>query len=197
MLPLLQISELKLQSLKEGDSKVFNEIFDTYWQKLYAAAYSRIKDEQQAQDIVQDVFIHIWDRREHLSLKSETLEFYLLKSVKNRVINFYYKEKVRKHALSETLAFAGELENIAGFEERYPEMEIFVNSKIKELPTSMKRIYLMKENNYSIKEIAKHFNLAEQTIKNNITEASHRLRTALKKKFNAEYVLLVLSCYFY
>lgn len=186
MLSSPHISDVKLDALKKGDIKVFNEIFNAYWQKLFAAAYSRTKDEQQAKDIVQEVFIQLWDRREELHLTSGSFAFYLLKSVKNRVINYYYKEKVREVVLAESFKYFDEKEGARVFEEKIEEIEVFVNQTIDELPKTMRTIYQMRESQLSVKEIASRLNLAEQTIKNNITEASSRLRAALKKKINDE-----------
>lgn len=175
------LTELKLRALKKGDGKVFKEIFNTYWDRLFAAAYHRLQDDQQAQDIVQEVFVQLWDRREQLNLEPETLSFYLLRSIRNRVINYYYREKVREDLLLASLEYFDNV-NDNEHEELLLEMEKFVNDQIEELPLTMKTIYLMREKQFPIKDIAIQLNLAEQTVKNNISEAQHRLRKALKRK---------------
>src|ERR1700744_4970625 len=88
---------------REGDEQAFGVIFNTYWKRLFAAAYRRLGDEQLAEDITQEVFMKLWDRKEALRLSGENLEFYLLKSVKNRVINHFSSSKVKKAVLERVI----------------------------------------------------------------------------------------------
>lgn len=176
----------KLEALKKGSSKVFNEIFNTYWEKLYAAAYSRVQDYGQAQDIVQEIFIYLWDRREELNLNPDSLEFYLLKSVKHRVINYYRSSKVKERVLEQALHHFDDVQHDHLLAIPYGEVEEFVKTQIEELPKTMKAIYKLRDDNFSIRDIAASLNVAEQTVKNNLTEAQQRLRKAVKWKFKEE-----------
>lgn len=69
---------------------------------------------------------------------------------------------------------------------RYRELESFVASEVDRFPQTMKAIFLMRSDQLSIRQIAQNLNLAEQTVKNNITEALNRLRSSLNKKFMDE-----------
>jgi len=190
-----KISANQLDELKNGNSQVFELIFSTYWEQLFAAAYRRLQDEQQAQDIVQDVLIHLWDKKAVLNLKEEHFEYYLLKAVKNRVINYYQSEKVKEAVfLTEIKRFEG-LEQEGVSQPVYKELEAYLSAEIEKLPVTMKKIYLLKERELSVRDIAASLNLAEQTVRNNITEAQVRLRKAVRSKFRAEYLVLLPILY--
>jgi RNA polymerase sigma-70 factor (ECF subfamily) len=184
------ISADQLSELRQGNRKVFEVIFNRYWERLFAAAYKRLQDEQQAQDIVQDVLIQLWDHRSSLNLQPEYLEYYLLKAVKNKVINYYHSEKVKERMLQEQLNRFEELSQNDISLPVYQQLEEFLHIQIEALPVTMRSVYQMKDNEYTVQEIARNLNLAEQTVRNNITEAQHRLRKAMKTKFR-EYSLLV------
>lgn len=182
-----------LSQLREGDTHAFTVLFNRYWKFLYAVAYRRVQDEELAQDIVQEVFMQVWDKREKLSIESAYVEYYLLKAVKNRIINHYTSLRVKTDVLERVM---GRMENMV--EEtyqpsRYLELERFLDEQVEQLPHTMRAVFLMRSDNHSIGAIARKLNIAEQTVKNNLTEASHRLRKSLLRKFSdGEFAGLVI-----
>ena len=168
--------------LKKGDEQAFSDLFQIYWKKLFTAAYRRINDEQLAQDITQDVFMQLWDRRESLNVSADNLEFYLLKSVKNKVIDHFNSGQAKQEVLKKVILRMDEIQT--EFDpKRYRELESFVDSEVDRFPQTMKAVYLLRSEQLSVKQIAQNLNLAEQTVKNNITDALGRLRNSLNKKF--------------
>src|ERR1035437_3515259 len=165
--------------LKNGDEQAFSDLFQIYWKKLFAAAYRRINDEQLAQDITQDVFMQLWDKRERLNVNADNLEFYLLKSIKNKVIDHFNTGQARQEVLKKVVLRMYEMQNENYDPKRYRELESFVESEVDHFPQTMKAVFLMRSDQLSIKQIAQNLNLAEQTVKNNITEALNRLRISL------------------
>ncbi|MDB4924225.1 sigma-70 family RNA polymerase sigma factor [Mucilaginibacter sp.] len=185
------ISADQVNELRQGNEKAFEAIFHRYWEQLFAAAHKRLQDEQQAQDIVQDVLIQLWNSRASLNLQPEYLEYYLLKAVKNRVINYYHSEKVKERILQEQRdRFEAISQNDISLP-AYQQLEEFLHTQIEALPVTMRSVYKLKDKEYTVQEIACNLNLAEQTVRNNITEAQHRLRKAIKAKFRTEYSLLI------
>jgi RNA polymerase sigma-70 factor (ECF subfamily) len=185
------ISADQLGELRRGNGKIFEAIFNRYWERLFAAAYQRLQDEHQAQDIVQDVLIQLWDHRSSLNLQTEYLEYYLLKSVKNKVINYYHSEKVKERMLQEQLNRFEELSQNDISLPVYQQLEEFLHTQIEALPITMRSVYQLKDKEYTVQEIACNLNLAEQTVRNNITEAQHRLRKAIRAKYRTEYSLII------
>jgi len=87
--------------LKEGDPVIFKIIYKLYWERLYHVAYYYLKDENDAEDVLQDVFISLWSRRSHLDIRA-ALENYLVRSVKYTSF-FYLKIKMRNKTMMGTL----------------------------------------------------------------------------------------------
>ena len=185
------ISADQLNELKRGNAKIFEAIFNRYWERLFAAAYKRLHNEQQAQDIVQDVLTQLWDHRSSLNLQPEYLEYYLLKAVKNRIINYFNSEKVKASFFNEQLNRFEQLSQADIDPPVYQQLEEFLHTQIEALPITMRSVYQLKDKEYTVQEIACNLNLAEQTVRNNITEAQHRLRKAIRAKYRTEYSLII------
>lgn len=82
-----------LRRLQRGEHNAFDILFDRYWQPLYQTARARLNDSDMAQDIVQEIFIKIWQRRTELQIKGP-LENYLRSAVRLNVISHYRSAKV-------------------------------------------------------------------------------------------------------
>lgn len=184
LLGMLQIgineTEL-LSSLQLGDSKAYSLLYELYWERLYTQAFKRVQDEDAAKDLVQNVFINIWQRRETLQLTSE-LSHFLHAAVKFQVFSYFrsakVKEKVMDLAVSrfEATASMDELEG-------YFELEKLIAQEVALLPDKMKEAYLLKAAKHSTSEIAEKLNLKEQTVSNHLSEALRRIRMKLGNKY--------------
>ncbi len=77
---------------RSSDHHALRALHDRYWQKLFIAAHSRLNDPQAAEEVVQDILINLWNKREQLQLK-HSLNTYLATAVKYEVINRIVKKK--------------------------------------------------------------------------------------------------------
>ena len=80
-----------LRMMKTGDRTAFDDIYDRYWQRLYSEAHKRLKNTQQIEELVQDVFADLWEKRESKDIVN--LRSYLLTCTKYQVYAIYRKEK--------------------------------------------------------------------------------------------------------
>ncbi|GAA4778757.1 RNA polymerase sigma-70 factor [Olivibacter ginsenosidimutans] len=194
-----QITDEIIAQLRTGSKQAFTLVFKQYWKKLYAIAYRRVEDEAAAEDIVQEIFIALWDKHSQFTINSANIEFYLLKAVKSRVINYYVSQKVKRDMLAMALMRMEQFSDLeqVGAGARYQELEALIDKEIDTLPPTMKAIFLMKSNNHSIASISSTLNLAEQTVKNNLTKASHRLRKSLLQKFSDEKLATIIVTAFF
>jgi RNA polymerase sigma-70 factor (ECF subfamily) len=85
--------------LCDGNREAFNEIYERYWLKLYMASIKRIKSSDDAKDIVQDLFISLWMKRESLVI-NKSLSSYLYTAIKYKVINYIEANIVKNNYLS-------------------------------------------------------------------------------------------------
>lgn len=182
------LSDEKLLSrIRHGDALAFDILFNRHWEKLYKAALARLNDSDDAQDIVQEVLISFWNRREQTEIRM-SVEIYLLGAVKLRVISHFRSRKVRERQLQEALDRVNILENSISDVADYLELEQTLENAVSEMPEMLRNIYLLRSDNLSIKEIAARTGLADQTVKNYISEVLRRLRLALKKKYPEQHL---------
>ena len=180
LLGMLQIgiNETELLSrLQHGDAKAYSLLYDHYWERLYIQAFKRVQDEDAAKDLVQNVFINIWQRRETLKINS-ALSHYLHSAVKFQVFSYFRSAKVKENVMLQTIS---RIEASASIDELegYFELEKLIAQEVALLPDKMKEAYLLKAARLSTSEIAEKLNLKEQTVSNHLSEALRRIRLKL------------------
>jgi len=169
---------------KRGDAKGFSYFFNTYWESLYTIAFRHLQDEAQAKDIVQEVFITVWEKRHLLHTDYRSLQPYLFKSVKNKVLNYYAREKVRKNVIENMFKSMDVIAILEGDTlNHYQKLELIVDESVAKLPKLMQTVYLMRIDNQSIKEVSSALNITEQTVKNYYSEAKRLLKQDLTGRF--------------
>ncbi|WP_437918328.1 RNA polymerase sigma factor [Sphingobacterium sp. LRF_L2] len=184
---------LYLPLFKNGDPRAFAYFFNLYWEQLYTVAYRHLRDEDLSKDVVQEVFIHIWEKRSLINSAYISLRPYFFRALKNKVLNYYASERVRKDVVEnmlhrmETTVF---VENTSATV--YQKLEEIVEISVAKLPGLMKTVYQMRSDNYSIQQIAEHLNIAEQTVKNYLSEAKKILKKELTQRFADHDGMLVL-----
>jgi len=178
-----------LQRIKQDDAAAYQSLFERYWEKLYLFAWKRLKSRQEAEDVVQHVFMKIWERRATRNIVF-SFQHYLYRSVSYEVIASLKGMLDRTEdisAVNESIlpAFNNVLEKMS-----VDELDALIESEISNLPLRMQEIYrLSREKELSIREIAEHLDLSEQTVKNQLTGALARLR----KPVTDALVLLLIS----
>ncbi|MEO3405408.1 sigma-70 family RNA polymerase sigma factor [Mucilaginibacter sp. CAU 1740] len=178
--------ELLLSGIQQHNHDAFNELFNRYWKKLFKAAMSRLDDEDAAQDVVQEVFISLWQRRETIAIHTQ-LEAYLLSAVRFSVMSHFRSVKTNELRLQDALQRINILESAIADHTDYYEMEKTLEYEVSHMTETLQKIYHLRTENYSIKDIAAELGLAEQTVKNYISEVLRRLRIAIKEKHPEKY----------
>lgn len=165
--------------LVKDDDAAFREIYKRYNTLLYLYAYRKLQDKEESKDIVQEVFIALWDNRGNFLLKTY-LAGYLYKSVLNRVLNvFRHKGITQKYADIQKLEIDVDSTE-TDFLIREKEISALIASEIDNMPPRMKEIYQLKKQGYlSTKEIAAQLNLSELTVSTQLKRALKHLRSRL------------------
>ena len=176
--------------LKQGKPYAYNQLYDQYWKELYLIAYSRVGEEDTAKDLVQNLLIDIWKRRETLDVRTN-LEQFLFGALKLQILNHYrsegIKQKIMERALDRMRDLFVSMDELAA----YHDLEKVIEDEVLIMPQNMQQSFLRRSDNRSVKEIASDLNLAEQTVSNNISEALKRLR----KRLMAEYPERHMACF--
>ncbi len=171
--------------LNAGDKLAFTTIYNRYWKRLFTAAANKVDDLQEAEDIVQQLFITIWDRRRVLEITS-SLESYLAVAVKYRVLKSLDRSFKRQHFSDEAAnAALGEVEDDSMQQWlEFQEIKARLNVLVDALPEKCQLVYrLSREQGHSQKEIAEELNVSEKTVEWHMSKALKVLRTGLKGFF--------------
>lgn len=170
-----------IYALKIGDPKAYTYLVNTYHHKLCVYAYSFTHDHNLSEDIVQNVFMRIWKKRENLKDDFVFINF-LYKSVYNEFIDQYRSQK-SFYPLEKKYIDA--LNTIVETEDEHSLERIIklVKREIQNLPPKCKEIFLLsKEEGLTNIEIAEYKNVSIKSVEAHITKAFSILRDALGEK---------------
>lgn len=170
-----------LLELQRNNHDAFDILFDRHWQRCYQSARSRLNGSDVAQDLVQEIFIKLWQRRATLEVLGP-LENYLQSAVKLSVISHFRSKKVTEVQLEDALDRINMLEDSIHSITDYLELEKTLQQTVELMPEMLKRVYQLRSENLSVKAIAGELGLADQTVKNYISEVSRRLRIVIAEK---------------
>ncbi len=179
-----------INKLKNGEAFAFTYLVDKFHQKLYVYADSLINDSIISEDIVQNVFIKVWERRSHLK-EEFSIQSYLYKLVYNEFIDHYRKHKhviplEKKHI--DTLLFITSDDN-SSYIEQLNEM---VKVEIQQLPSKCKNIFLLsKKNGLTNNEISELLGISIKTVEYHITKSFYIIRKNLDLKMRC--ILFLIS----
>jgi RNA polymerase sigma-70 factor (family 1) len=174
--------------VKSGDQAAYIEIYDRYKILLQQHAYKRLGDMDEVEDLLQELFIHLWDKRESISLTS-SLSGYLFSAVRNRIFNLYHKKQRETSYLDSLQDFINQGEYTTDLLLREKEFSAIIEKEILALPPRMREVFLLSRNeNLTHKQIAERLGTSEQTVSTQIRNTLKLLRIRLGSLF----ILLLL-----
>lgn len=185
-----------LIKLKKGDQLAFAEIYNLYRGKMYTYACNLCKSTETAEEIVQEVFIRIWQKKEQINADMN-FAAYLKKATLNHVLN-YLKKVARDRRLQEELfIYIDAIRNTT--EDNLLEKELLKthDEAIALLPPQKKLIYQMSRNEEMTHEqIAEKLNISKNTVKNHMVEATKFIRSYVSKHGSIICFIVASSNYF-
>jgi RNA polymerase sigma-70 factor (family 1) len=168
--------------LKSGDSKAFEKLFRKYNQKLYNFCYRILRSKPDAEGIVQNTFLTIWETRQILN---ENLPFssYIYKIAQNRVFNELRKRVNRRYYTEYLVEYNERLENTTEKSILFTEMEKTIHDLINSLPHRRREIFLLsRDEGLTYKEIAVRLEISENTVDTQIRKTLDFFRQSLREK---------------
>ncbi|PKB00269.1 RNA polymerase sigma-70 factor (ECF subfamily) [Flavobacteriaceae bacterium MAR_2009_75] len=181
-------SEL-LKGLYKGEVSSFKSIYDRYFGALYQYSFNILKKRAVCEDIVQEIFISLWTRREKATIKQ--LKPYLFQAVKHQIFNHFRANKftledlTRLNIIDLSMNISRDIE--------FDELEQLVRSTVVRLPKRCRHIFILSRYQHkSNKEIAEELEISVQAVKNQISKAL----TFLKANLQYEEIMLVLMLFY-
>lgn len=168
--------------MADDDQEAFTSVYRRHWEPLFVTTVRVIGNKEDAEDIIQEVFTSLWNRRKVLNLTGP-LAGYLQASVKYKAINYIERNITRRHylaALNEAVK-AG----VPASPEvllQVKEVQQMIQTVIENMPPKMREVFELSRSHYlSHKEIAARLGISEETVKKHIQHALQLFRSAMGK----------------
>jgi len=183
--------ELLVKLMRVDDADAFNEIYKRYWKPLFQSARYKLKSDELAEELLQNLFLNLWEKRTVQQI--ENLSRYLSSVLKYQIVNHY-----RTAFLAEKYADFVQ----SRLEDYVDEPDIAVNVQeivsifedvLQQLPQKTSRVFHMSRLEYkTTREIAAELDMPERTVEYHITQSLKLLRQQLKD-FLPSVILLLLG----
>lgn len=179
------VAKAVVQQVNKGSEQAFAELYKAYYAYLNAVAIYYLQDKEVAQEVVDDVFLNVWEKRENLVFP---IHYYLVRSVQNGCLNYIRSQRALQTALDghrdEVLFFLEEhiLSTSTPLEDvELKETEAEIRRVVDNLPIKMRAVFeAYFYDGKSAEEIAEEMNLSVNTIRVQIKNALDKLKQSLK-----------------
>lgn len=186
--PSIHTDEILLQLLTEGSESAFTDIYNRYWEKLYFIAHKHLKSPASSEEIVQEVFLTLWNKKKQLNIQS--LALYL--SAMTRYAVYKYLAKENKNHVPYEASIAGPGLVTADEEEAINNkllLEI-VEKLSNRLPKKCRLVFVYnKLFDQPLPQVARQLNISDKTAEAHLTKALKIIRGGLK---DASFLFLII-----
>lgn len=185
----INLSDAELVTLlKSGDHGAFTEIYERYGRLLYVYAMNMVRDDAEAQDLVQEIFLSLWDHSARRNI-NDTLSSYLYSAVRYKFLNLVSRHKVRSDYAE---SFQNRLDaGVHSTDEYINEKQLvaLIEQEISKLPRKMREVFELSRNaGLTHQQIAEKLNISEKTVKSHI----HHALKIFRSQFSTAAILLFL-----
>src|ERR1700754_297897 len=170
--------ELLLQ-LMSGSHEAFSIIYHKYWRKIFVYTYDRLKDIKQSQDIVQDLFVSLWERKEQLHV--DNLNAYLYASARYAVLKVVDAQQAEAHFFTSLQHLSLDV-SAADHQMISAELLGAFRALVEKMPSQRRKIFQMRhEENLKTREIAEALGISQKTVQNQLLTSYQQIRTLLTR----------------
>jgi len=164
------------------DEKQFASLFDEYYEELCRVVFSIVKDLAAAEDVVQEVFVKIWTRKDELKDISN-YKAYLYKSVVLRALDYLRKKKTEGVLKSELKIVHSHIQEAhTGLEQK--ELRALIEKGLEQMPEQMRLIFhLSRFSSLKNREVASQLNISIKTVESNLSKALKILHEHLERAY--------------
>ena len=179
--------KLLVLQLKEGNKASYRVLYQKYAPRLFAFSRRYFISDEDAEEIVQEVFLRIWEKKENID-ENQSFSSYVIQAAKHRIFN-NFRKKVNEQAYLDFIMFGGSVpSSFTEHEVEYRELFEKAENAIKSMPPKRQEIFrLSREQGLKNKEISEKLNISIKTVENQMGQALKYLRDQL-----SDYRLLML-----
>lgn len=169
--------------LQTSDHGAFSKIYHRYWDKLFYIAAKKLQQYQEAESIVQDVFVDLWQRREQLNIYG-ALEGYLVVAVKYRIINYLAKQERARNYQQYLISQLNTNDSSTEEWMKFEDLREWLIKMVSSLPEKCRIAYELREEGFTQKEIARQMQISEKTVETHISRALKVIRASISQLFS-------------
>lgn len=179
-----------VEALNADTTAVFEKVFKEHFKGLHSYAFTIIKDDADAEEIVQNVFFKLWERREQMA-ELQSVNAYLYRAVYNESLNYLKHQKVKMAYQSHTVHSNQHASNPAD-SASLKELETKIQTAMNDLPEQCRTVFqLSRFEELKYREIADRLGISVKTVENQMGKALKVLRTKLAEYLPVIWLLLI------
>lgn len=184
------------QRMVEGDKEAFRFFFEKYYTDLCNFVNIYLNDPITTEDIVQDIYVYFWNKKENIRIET-SVKSYLLKASKNKSLNYLRDEKARlviQNKLAEESETSYEIPVISEDNHRLQEI---IKKAVESLPEKCREIYILsKEKKLTYNEISNELGISVKTVENQMGNALKKMREFLRPYHDELFILFLIAIFF-
>lgn len=174
----LSDQELITRLRTDDEGLAFEEIFNRYQPLLLSFTYKKVNDRDKAKDILQDIFIQLWNNR--AELKILTLSSYLYTMALNKIRDLYKHQVIHDEHISKLQQLISESSGDADHRVREKDISRLIDMEIAALPEKMRQVFLLRRKAFlTNREISEKLGISEQTVETHMKRALKTLKSRL------------------
>lgn len=177
--------------VRQGDYAAFEQLYQLYINPIFAAVYGHIKHKADAEDITQEVFLELWEKKATILIRRSVFN-YLYSMARYKTLHYIRVNNIRPLSLE---LFQALLEDMSppAEEARLPDLTLHLSREIALLPEQMKKVFaLHTEAGMSITGIAEQLLISPNTVRNHLAKVRRRLRQTISRLFTMFFSLSFL-----
>jgi RNA polymerase sigma-70 factor (family 1) len=168
-----------LEAFQRGEKDAFIAIYERFWNRIFLIAYRSTRNKEVSEDLVQNLFLKLWDKRDLLHIKQ--IEAYLHSSIRNSVIDYVHSQVVRNKYLDYLKASPPTGENNTDHMMAVSDLSKQIEEGLTQLPEKSRSIFRMNRLDHSpVEEIAQKLKISEKAVQYHLTKSLKVMRVYLK-----------------
>ncbi|RRB04606.1 RNA polymerase sigma factor [Larkinella rosea] len=173
---------------ENNDESAFAELYNRYFRLLFNYSFSKLNDRFAAQEIVQELFVTIWQQRHRSAV--HCCRSFLFSSTKNLIISHYRKEYTRRFHYTQWEVQTGDSTELTDQQILTSDLQDRYEKGLFQLPPKCKEVFMLSRKGHSNREIALQLGISEKTVEQHITKALRVLKEYLKEHFAYAFLLI-------
>lgn len=173
-------NKILMERIKSSDQKAFGVLYDRFWESMYLKAFAVLSNKSKAKDIVQEVWISLWERRHKID--NNNIEGYLFNAIRFKIFNEFRNSKNKKTLIDNyiksynTLNTSNNIDDIINLKET----QNLIQDSVEKLPKKCKEVFVLSRyDGLKNNEIAQKLEISQRTVETHISNALKVLKNSV------------------